>query len=105
MGAVRVSSVGGAPDFARAALRAPKGLSIIGLPATAPKDGSSRIVPQLSMPASLTQDEVEIVVTEFGSADLRGKAGDARAECLIAVAHPDHRPALALAWSRTARSG
>ena len=104
-GSVRISSIGGAPDFARAAQRDPKGISIVGLPASVPKDGSSRIVAALAAPPSLTAHEVEVVVTEFGSADLRGTWGDARAESLIAIAHPDHRPGLAEAWARMASMG
>ena len=104
-GAVRISSTGGAPDFARAARRDPRGISIIGLPAIVAKDGRSRIVPALLSPPSLTEHEVEVVVTEFGSADLRDTLGDARAELLIAIAHPDHRAGLAEAWIQMGRSG
>jgi acyl-CoA hydrolase len=32
-----------------------------------------------------------IVVTEHGTADLRGRSPAQRAEMLIAIAHPDHR--------------
>lgn len=104
-GSLRISSIGGAPDFARAAQRDPKGISIIGLPATVPKNGRSRIVPALLTPPSLSEHEVEVVATEFGSADLRGTWGDARAERLIAIAHPEHRAGLSDAWARMANLG
>ena len=97
---VRISSVGGAPDFARAARRDPAGVSVVGLPATAQKGAVSRIVPILKQPASLPTQDVEVVVTEFGSADLRGVTGDARADLLICIAHPDHRAALMQDWER-----
>lgn len=97
---VRISSVGGAPDFARAARRDPAGVSVVGLPATAQKGAVSRIVPILKQPASLPTQDVEVVVTEFGSADLRGVTGDARADLLIGIAHPDHRAALMHDWER-----
>ena len=97
---VRISSVGGAPDFARAARRDTAGVSVVGLPATAKKGVISRIVPVLQQRASLSARDVEVVVTEFGSADLRGVTGDARAERIIAIAHPDHRAALVQDWQR-----
>ncbi|MFM7062256.1 MAG: acetyl-CoA hydrolase/transferase C-terminal domain-containing protein, partial [Actinomycetes bacterium] len=37
----------------------------------------------------------DVVVTEFGRVDVRGLAGEARAEALRSIAHPDHRAALA----------
>jgi len=37
-------------------------------------------------------------LTENGSAEIRGLGLDARAEALIAIAAPEHRPALAHAW-------
>jgi acyl-CoA hydrolase len=39
------------------------------------------------------------VITEHGVADLRGASLDARAEALIAVAAPAHRPRLSKAWT------
>lgn len=89
-----VSSVGGAPDFAHAASLNPEGLSIVALPATG--GGKSRIVPALAsgVPASLPRQMIDIVVTEHGSADLRGKSVQERAEALIAIAAPEAQPDL-----------
>lgn len=98
-----VSSVGGAADFARAAMLDPAGLSIIGLPASLP--GASRIVARLGGPVSLPRHDVEVVVTEHGTADLRGQDAEGRAERLIAIAAPEHRAALAAAWEGMARKG
>jgi len=40
------------------------------------------------------RNDVQIVVTEFGYADLRGRSLAERASALIAIAHPDFRDAL-----------
>lgn len=87
-----VSSVGGAPDFAHAASLNPDGLSIVALPSTGSR-GKSRIVPALAngAPVSLSRQMIDVVVTEHGSADLRGKSAQERAEALIAVAAPETR--------------
>lgn len=87
-----VGAVGGAVDFLRGAARARGGLPIIALPATA--GGRSRIASALSGPVSTARSDAGLVVTEFGVADLRGQPLSVRRERLIAIAHPDHRPAL-----------
>jgi acetyl-CoA hydrolase len=87
-----VSSVGGAPDFMRAARASVGGLSIIAMPATA--GGASRIVPRLASP-SIPGEMVDTVVTEFGVARLKGLSFEARAEAITAVAAPQHRRLLA----------
>lgn len=103
-GGRRISSVGGALDFARAARRDRKGISVVGLPATVPGDGGSRILAALLQPPTLGADDIDVIVTEYGSADLRGVTGDARAERIMAIAHPDHRALLAEGW-RASRTG
>lgn len=60
-----VGAVGGAPDFIGAANRSPGGFSLMLVPA-------SRIVARLSGPVSTPAAEAGFVVTEHGSADLRG---------------------------------
>jgi acyl-CoA hydrolase len=60
-----VGAVGGAPDFVRAANQSPGGVSIIVIPA-------SRVVERLSGPVTVGRSDAGIVVTEKGSADLRG---------------------------------
>ena len=95
-----VSGVGGAPDFIRAAARSPGGRAIIALPANAGGGEISRIVPRLSAPtASISRNDIDTVVTEFGAASLRNLSLDARAEALMAVADPRHQTALAEAWA------
>lgn len=91
-----ISGPGGASDFAAGA-RGPGGLRIVALPASA-KDGRiSRIVrpEDATGPVSLGRFDTDCVITEHGIADLRGLSQDARRAALIAVAHPDHRAALA----------
>ncbi|MGE4431508.1 MAG: acetyl-CoA hydrolase/transferase family protein [Sphingobium sp.] len=91
-----VSGPGGAPDFARAAASCPDGCSIIALPASA--GGTSRIVTRLSSGnVTLGRSDVDIIVTEHGGADLRGKDVAQRRRALIAIAAPEHRDSLAAA--------
>jgi acyl-CoA hydrolase len=93
-----VSSVGGAADFAHAASLSADGVSIIALPATAGRNGVSRIVPRLDGVCSLPRHAVDVVITEHGAADLRGASVMERAERLIAIAAPAHRGALQDCW-------
>lgn len=99
-----VSGLGGAPDFARAARRSPGGRAILALPATANGGKVSRIVPRLKTPTvSIPRDDIDLVVTEHGVADLRGGSIDERAGSLVAIAAPDHRRWLAEAWIEVRR--
>lgn len=93
-----ISGVGGAADFARAASLAPDGLSIVALPAASPDGSASRIVARLDGPVSLPRHDIDIVVTEFGAADLRGASVMESAEKLAAIADPAHRGDLETAW-------
>lgn len=97
-----MSGPGGASDFAAAARLSPRGLRIVCLPASAAKGAVSRIIDPADArgPVSLSRLDTDIVVTEHGAADLRGKGYDARAEALISVAAPPFQQALAEAWSR-----
>ncbi|MDP3494674.1 MAG: acetyl-CoA hydrolase/transferase C-terminal domain-containing protein [Hyphomonadaceae bacterium] len=96
----RISSVGGAPDYLRAAAASPGGRSIIALQA-ANRNGGSRIVPSLKTP-SISGELADIVVTEFGVAELKGLSGEERARALIAIAAPDYRAFLSEAHRRGA---
>ncbi|GGL10041.1 acetyl-CoA hydrolase/transferase family protein [Nocardia jinanensis] len=88
-----VGAVGGGTDFLRGAARSADGLPLVALPATA--GGRSRIVRELNGPVSTARSDAGVIVTEFGVADLRGVPLRERAERMIAIAHPDHRTALA----------
>ncbi len=89
-----VGGTGGQVDFVRAGMRSPSGHSIIALPATAKGGTISKIVPALSGPVTTARSEVDIIVTEFGAAQLRGQNLAERARRLVAIAHPDFREAL-----------
>jgi acyl-CoA hydrolase len=98
-----LSGPGGASDYARAARRSPGGLRIVALFASA--KGTSRIVApgRGHGPVSLSRFDIDLVVTEHGFADLRFKQPGARAIALIALAAPEHREALEIAWREIAR--
>lgn len=92
-----VSGTGGAGEFARGALAA-GGLRIVALPASA-KESSRIVAPGEGRgPVSLSRSDIDVVVTEHGSADLRGLSYDARAAALVSIAKPQHREALARVW-------
>ncbi|WP_298492021.1 acetyl-CoA hydrolase/transferase family protein [uncultured Maritimibacter sp.] len=89
MGSKIMNGIGGSGDFARNAY-----LSIFVSPSTAKGGRISAIVPQASHVDHITQD-VQVIVTEQGLADLRGLAPRKRAEAIIAnCAHPEYREAL-----------
>ena len=67
---------------------------MIALPSTAQDGAVSRIVPSLSGPVTTARSDVDVVITEFGAAELRGRSLSERRRALIAIAHPDHREAL-----------
>ena len=92
------SGPGGLPEFANGALVSRNGRSIIALHATAVAGQQSRIVASLSGGlASLSASDADVVVTEFGIAELRGKSVAQRVDAMIAVADPAHRAALSQA--------
>lgn len=89
-----LGAVGGQVDYVRAANLSPGGRSIIALPSTAQGGAVSRIVATLSGPVTTARSDVDVVITEYGAADLRGRPLAQRARALVAIAHPDHREAL-----------
>lgn len=100
-----MSGPGGASDYARAARLSPGGVRIIALAASAAKGAVSRIVAagQGGGPISLGRFDVDVVVTEYGAADLRGLGYDSRAAALIAIAAPEHRDCLAESWAEASK--
>jgi acyl-CoA hydrolase len=88
-----VGGVGGQADYVRAGHRAPRGHAIIALPSTA-RTGASRIVAKMTTAVSTPRTDIDVVVTEFGAAQLRGCTLAERAQRLIGIAHPDHRDVL-----------
>jgi acyl-CoA hydrolase len=101
----QVSGTGGLLDFVRGARLSRGGRSILALPSTA--GGESRIVPRLDEAhvVSLPCADADIVVTEHGTAHLRDRSIDERAQALIRVADPAARDQLANAWDALRAKG
>ena len=93
-GSAYMGGTGGQVDFVRAGIRSPGGHSIIALPATAKAGTISRITTSLSGPVTTARSDVDVIVTEYGAAELRGKTLGERARRLVAIAHPDFREEL-----------
>ena len=88
-GTKMMNGIGGSGDFIRNAY-----LSIFTCPSTAKGGVISSIVPFVSHQDS-SEHDVNIIVTEQGVADLRGKSPAQRAECIIEnCAHPDYKQLL-----------
>jgi acyl-CoA hydrolase len=96
----QVSGVGGLVDFMRGARASAGGRSIVALTATAKGGTLSHIVPALQpgQTATTLRVDADFVVTEHGTADLRYKSVDERAQALIAIAAPQFRAMLQQAW-------
>lgn len=104
IGPVQFSGTGGQADTAIGAQKAKNGRSFIALystamvrnPETGEKEEISKIVPMLKQGAivSLSRNDVDYVVTEYGVAALRGTNVRERVERLIQIAHPKFREEL-----------
>ncbi len=90
------SGIGDQVDFIRGSKMSKHGFSIIALPSTAQGGKVSRIVPHLSEGAGVatTRADVDIVVTEYGIAELYGKSIYQRVIELAQIAHPKFREEL-----------
>jgi acyl-CoA hydrolase len=95
------SGIGGHEDFV-----APSGLeledrSLICLPSTAVVNGEvvSRITATLPLGTAVTtpRHQVDVIITEYGVAELRGATVRERAFALAEIAHPDYREELRVA--------
>lgn len=93
-GSSYMGGTGGQVDFVRAGGRSLGGHSIIALPATAKNGEISRICINLSGPVTTARTDVDVIVTEFGAAELRGQTLAERTRRLIAIAHPNFREEL-----------
>ncbi|MFX0044383.1 MAG: GNAT family N-acetyltransferase [Candidatus Hermodarchaeota archaeon] len=87
------SGIGGQVDFIRGASMSSGGKAVICMTSTAMEGKVSRIVPRLGEGAGVvtTRGDVEVVITEYGQATLRGRTIRERVLSLIAIAHPDFR--------------
>jgi len=84
-----MNGIGGSADFNRNAA-----LTVVALYSTAKHVSINRIVPMVSH-VDHTEHDIDIVVTECGVADMRGKSPNERAEAMIeSCAHPRYRDAL-----------
>lgn len=102
-----IAGVGGSADFVEGAHLSPGGVRIVALAAATPQGRSHiRTVLHPDTPVTLPRHSVDVVVTEHGAADLRGRSITERAEALTAIADPAHRDELAAAVSSpTTRAG
>lgn len=88
-GTKMMNGIGGSGDFERNAY-----ISIFTCPSVAKGGLISSIVPMVSH-HDHTEHDVNVIVTEQGVADLRGKSPKERAQLIIDnCAHPDYRPLL-----------
>lgn len=98
IGSRQYSGIGGHEDFVTGATYSVGGRSLICLPSTAAVQGqrTSRIVSQLAPHTRVTTPRhlVDVVITEYGAAELRDKSERDRAAALIEIAHPDFRDEL-----------
>ncbi len=93
MGNVFYSGIGDQVDFIRGSAMSKGGFSIVALPSTARNGTVSRIVPSLSDGAgtATTRGDVDLVVTEYGIAELKGTSIYQRVLELAQIAHPKFR--------------
>ncbi len=91
-----VAGTGGQTELHIGATQSKGGRGITLLRSTALGGSVSRIVPQLEEGAIVTVPRTfaDIVITEYGVAQLMGKSNRQRAEELINIAHPDFRAEL-----------
>lgn len=97
-GGEQFSGIGGHEDFVSGASFAEHGRSLLCMPSTAGRDEArvSRISALLAPGTMVTtpRHQVDVIITEYGAAELRGQTTEGRRERLIAIAHPDFRDEL-----------
>lgn len=98
------SGIGGHEDFVTGASYSEGGRSLICLPSTAGREGEiSRIVSRFPAGTCVTtpRHQVDVVISEYGAAELAGLTTPQRREALIKIAHPQFRDELARSAYRT----
>ena len=106
LGGRQFSGIGGHEDFVAQSGLELSDRSLICLPSTAQADGVtvSRIVTTLTPGTTVTtpRHQLDLVITEYGVAELRGRTVRERAAALAEIAHPDFRDGLRAAVEITA---
>jgi acyl-CoA hydrolase len=98
------SGIGGHEDFISGPALSLEARALLCLPSTVEVDGElrSRIVPWFDYGEVITtpRHQVDVIVTEYGAAELQGKTVHGRGEALAAIAHPKFRDELREAAQR-----
>jgi len=104
IGGVQFSGIGGHEDFVSGPGLSANGRSLICLPSASMVQGQliTRILPKLPAGSvvSTPRHQVDVVITEFGTAELAGRTIRERARALASIGHPDVRDEL-LAMAET----
>ena len=104
IGAIQFSGIGGHEDFVAGPALSLVARSLLCLPSTVTIDGElrSRIVPWFEAGAVITtpRHQIDVIVTEYGAAELQGKTVRGRGEELAKIAHPQFRDELMEAAER-----
>lgn len=107
IGGTQFSGVGGHEDFVSGPGLDASDRSLVCLPSTTTVEGvlTSRILGVLPAGSvvSTPRHQVDVVITEFGVAELEGRSIRERARALAAVAHPDFREELLVSAERWPR--
>ena len=96
IGTMHYSGTGGQVDYVRGAVESKGGQSFIAFQSTSKNDTISKIKPILTPGAIVTtsKNDVDMIVTEYGIAKLRGRTLKERTRALIGIAHPKFREEL-----------
>jgi len=96
IGTMHYSGTGGQNDTSEGAIHAKNGRSIIALKSTAMNETVSCISACLPMGSvvTLSRNNIDYIITEYGIAKMKGMSVQERAEALIAIAHPKFRAQL-----------
>lgn len=101
------SGIGGAEDFVSGPGMSLEQRALLCMPSTATVGGEvkSRILPWFPAGSVITtpRHQVDVIVTEYGAAELEGLTVHQRGEALAAVAHPDFRKGLLAAAERASK--
>ena len=90
-----IAGPGEAMDFFNGAEISPGGLTVFALPSRNREGASNIRISVEDYPNQFTlRESVDLIVTEYGVANLRGRTIRERAQALIDVAHPEDRPGL-----------